>query len=136
MAVTATPIFAQTPKQYIATLTTPTAITSRANITGTTGLVLLVPAGSVNVNGFRLDNITIKSKATSVAGFVGLWLYDGTTSYLWKELAVTAITASTTVASFESSTDYTSANLIPTEGIYVSVTVQQDLNVIANGGAY
>jgi hypothetical protein len=133
MTMTATPVFAQTPKTFIATLTTPTAITSRANITGTTGLVKIT---DTTTNGFRLDNITVKSKGTSVAGFVSIWMYDGTTSFLWKEISVSAITASTTTASFESSTDYTNTNLVPTEQLYISVTVQQDVNVYANGGSY
>ena len=135
MTVTATPVFAQTPKQYVATLTTPTAITSRANITGTTGLVVLVPVGATN--GFRLDNIAVKAKASHAPALVGIWLYDGTTSYLWKEIDMgTAITASTTVGSKETSTDYTNEYLLSTQGLYVSITVQQDVNVFATGGAY
>lgn len=135
MAFSTDPIFPATPKLYIATLTTPTAVTSRANITGTTGLVLLVPAGLAN--GFRLDNLTVKAKASHAAAMVGIWLYDGTTSYLWKELDMgTAITANTTTKSCELSTDYTSVNLLSAQGLYVSITVQQDITVFANGGAW
>lgn len=133
MAMTSTPVFAQTPKTFIATLTSPTAVTSRANITGTTGLVKLT---DTTTNGFRLDNITVKAKETTVAGFIGIWMYDGTTSFLWKEIELTAITASTTVASKETSTDYTDVNLTPTQQLYISATVDQDVNVFANGGAW
>ncbi len=133
MAMTATPVFAQTPKTYIATLTSPTAITSRANITGTTGLVKLT---DTTTNGFRLDNITVKAKETTVAGTVCVWIYNGTTSFLWKEIAVSAVTASTTVASFESSTDFEATNLEPTEQYYISSTIDQDFNVFANGAAW
>lgn len=133
MAMTTEPVFPQTPKTFIATLTSPTAVTSRSNITGTTGLVALT---DTTTNGFKLDNITVKAKETTVAGFVGIWLYDGTTSYLWKELEVTAITASTTVKSFELSTDYTDTNLIPAQRLYVSSTIDQDFTIFANGGAW
>ena len=133
MTMTATPVFVQTPKTFIATLTSPTAITSRANIVGTTGLVALTDA---TTNGFRLDNLTVKFKETSVVGFVGIWLYDGTTSYLWKEIEVTAITPSATIKSFESSTDYSDTNLIPAQRLYVSSTIDQDFTVFANGGAW
>lgn len=131
--MTATPVFAQTPKTFIATLTSPTAITSRANITGTTGLVKLT---DTTTNGFRLDNITVKAKETTVAGTVCIWIYNGTTSFLWKEIAVSAVTASTTVAAFESSTDYVSTNLEPTQQYYVSSTIDQDFTIYANGGSW
>jgi len=133
--MTPTPVFAQTPKQFVATLTSPTAVTSRANITGTTGLVVLVPVGQTN--GFRLDNISVKAKASHAAAQVGIWLYDGTTSYLLKEIDMgIAITASTTVASKETSTDYTNLYLTATQGLYVSITVVQDISVFASGGAF
>lgn len=131
--MTPTPVFAQTPKTFIATLTSPTAITSRANITGTTGLVKLT---DTTTNGFRLDNITVKAKETTVAGTLCIWIYNGTTSFLWKEIAVSAVTASTTVAAFESSTDFESTNLEPTQQYYVSSTIDQDFSVFANGAAW
>lgn len=131
--MTATPVFVQTPKTFVATLTAPTPVTSRANITGTTGLVKLT---DTTTNGFRLDNITIKAKGTTAAGFVGLWVYNGTTSFLLKEFEVTAITASATVKSFELSTDLTATNLEPTQQYYVSSTIAQDFSVYANGGAW
>lgn len=133
MAMTATPVFAQTPKTFIATLTSPTAITSRANIAGTIGLVKLT---DTTTNGFRLDNITVKAKETTVAGTVCIWVYNGTTSFLWKEVLVSAITASATVAAFESSTDFESTNLEPTQQYYVSSTIDQDFSVFANGAAW
>jgi len=133
MAMTATPVFAQTPKTFIATLTSPTAITSRANIAGTIGLVKLT---DTTTNGFRTDNITVKAKETTVAGTVCIWIYNGTTSHLWKEIAVTAVTASTTVASFESSTNFENTNLEPTEQYYVSSTIDQDFTIYANGAAW
>lgn len=133
MAMTATPVFVQTPKTFLATLTSPTAITSRANIAGVSGLVKLT---DTTTNGFRLDNIMIKAKETTVAGTVCIWLYDQTTSYLWKEFTVTAVTASTTVASFELSTDFENINLTPTQQFYVSSTIDQDFNIIANGGSW
>lgn len=133
MAVTATPIFAQTPAVEIATLTTPTAVTSRTNITGTTGLVLLA---ATSTNGKRVDAITVKSKGTSSAGILSVWLYDGTTSYLFDEIDLTAVTPSNTADSLSVSRYYTGINLKSTQALYVSTTVQQDLNVFANTGAY
>lgn len=133
MAVTATPIFAQAPIVGIATLTTATAVTSRANITGTTGLVQLT---TTSTNGTRIDAITVKAKATSVASILCIWLYNGTTSFLVDELDISAITAGNTTDSFVLTKSYTTMILPPTYQLYVSETVQTDLNIFAFGGVY
>lgn len=136
MTKTATAIFVQGPRTDIATLTGATAVTGRGNITGTTGLTALVPT---TTNGYRLDLFMLKWKGNSVAGLVGIWVYDGTTSYLWKEFdASTVVTASNTVASKEQSYDMTAVALAlkPTESLWVSQTVSQDLTVFAFGGEY
>lgn len=131
--MTNTPVFAQTPKLFVATLTSPTAVTSRANITGTTGLTKLT---DLQTNGLRVDSIQVVSKGTSSAGIVFVWLYDGTTSYLWDQIDISAVTGSTTLDSIAVSKTYTSKNLTPTQQLYVSISVTQDVNVFLDGGAY
>lgn len=131
--MTATPAFAQEPYIGIATLTSPTAITSRANITGTTGLVKLT---DTTTKGLRVDALTVKGKGTSSAGIVFIWLYNGTTSYLIDEIDIAAITGSTTLDSVIATKYPSGLNLMPTQQLYVSVSVAQDLNVFALGGVY
>lgn len=131
--MTNTPVFAQTPKLFVATLTSPTAVTSRANITGTTGLTKLT---DLQTNGLRVDSIQVVSKGTSSAGIVFVWLYDGTTSYLWDQIDISAVTGSTTLDSIAVSKTYTSKNLTSTQQLYVSISVTQDVNVFLDGGAY
>lgn len=133
MPANTAPIFPLTPIVGIATLTTATAVTSRANITGTTGLTQLT---ATSTNGTRIDAITVKSKATSVASCVGIWIYNGTTSFLFDEIDVTAVTASNTVDSFVITKTYSNLVLPPTYQLFISETVQTDLNVIAFGGQY
>lgn len=133
MTMTATPVFAQTPIISVATLTAPTAVTSRANITGTTGLTKLT---DTSTNGLRVDAITVKGKGTSVAGEVFIWLYDGTTSYILDEIDVSAVTGSTTLASFIGNKYPNGLILKPTQQLYVSISTVQDVNVFAMGGAY
>lgn len=133
MPVNAAPIFPVAPIVGIATLTTATAVTSRANITGTTGLVLLTATSTF---GTRIDQITIKSKATSVASTVFVWIYNGTTSFLFDEIDVAAVTASTTVDSYTYSKTYNNLVLPPTFQLYISETVQTDLTAFAFGGVY
>lgn len=135
MPMTSTPIFPQTPLLEVASLTSPTPVTSRANITGTTGLVLLV---GTSVNGKRVDSITVKSKGTSsLGGILSIWLLNGGTSYLWDEIELSSLTPSTVVASMAITKKYTDINLAATsESLYISTTVAQDLNVFANTGSY
>ena len=127
------PVFTQSPVVGIATLTSPTAITSRANITGTTGLTQLTPTST---NGKRVDAITVKGKGTSVAGIVFVWIYNGTTSYIFDEIDVTAITGSTTLDSFTLTKSYTTLVLPPTYQLFISISTVQDVNVFAFGGDF
>jgi hypothetical protein len=133
MAANTSPVFAATPVVGIATLTSPTAVTSRANIAGTTNLTLMFAAGT---NGTRVNEIAIRAKETTVAGSVFIWLYNGTTSFLYDEFIVSAVTASNTAESFAASRKYESL-VIPTGySLYASSTIDQDFNVIAFGGNF
>jgi len=133
MPVNAAPIFPVAPIVGIATLTAATAVTTRANIVGTTGLSVLTATSTF---GTRIDQITVKSKATSVASNVYIWMYNGTNSHLVDEIAVTAVTAGNTAESFSVSKTYNNLVLPPTFQLYVSETVQTDLTVFAFGGVY
>ena len=138
MAANTAAITPMSPVIGIATLVSPTALTSRANITGTTGLTQLTPTST---NGKKVPLITVQSTATSVVGSLFIWLFNGTTSYLIDEIIISAITPGTTVAGFNTYRDYTSywnssIVLPPTYQLYVSVTVQQNLTILAHGGDY
>lgn len=118
----------QTVGNGVATLTSPTAVTSRANIAGTTGLVQLKAAPT---NGAKVYEISYKCKGTSSAAQIFIWKYDGTTSYLFDEIPVAAVTPSATVASDNGKKTYANLTLKTTESLYVSVSVAQDLTVFA-----
>lgn len=131
-------ITAQTPVIGIATLTTPTAVTSRANITGTTGLTQLTP---VSTNGKKVDTIRVQAKGTTVAATLFVWLYNGTTSFLVDEILIAAITPSATVAAYKIDAAYgltgaVALNLPAAFQLFVSVTVANDVNVAAMGGDF
>jgi hypothetical protein len=113
----------------IATLTSATPITSRANITGTTGLVQLKAAAA---NGSKVYEIKYKAKATMVAGSLSIWRYNGTTAFLEDEIKIENTTAaSTTVPSDSGRRGYENLVLLPTESLWVSQTVANDMNVFA-----
>ena len=136
MAANITPIFPVSPIVGIATLTAATAITSRANITGTTGLVQLT---ATSTNGTKIDAITVQAKGTTVANIIDIWIYNGTTSYLYAEISVSAITPSTTTVAFTSTTTFNNLVLPPTYQLCISEqvgTTSADFNIIAFGGQY
>ena len=127
------PIFPVAPVVGIASLTSATAVTSRANIASTTGLTKLT---DVSTNGLRVDQITVSAKGNTSAGAIDLWVYDGTTSRYFGSIDITANTASTTNDPFTVSRSFNTLVLPPTYQLYVSETVQQDVNVFAFGGVY
>lgn len=138
MAANTLPISPVSPVIGIATLVAPTALTTRTNITGTTGLTQLTPTST---NGKKVPLITVQSTQTSVAGLLSIWLYNGTTSYLIDEIPITVVTPSTTAIAFSVQRYYetlwnSSIVLPPTYQLYVSVTVQQNLTILAHGGDY
>lgn len=91
-----------TQAQYASTAKTAVGQLSAANTNrdGTGTLVTILTAGAA---GTRIDDITIQATGTTTAGMVRLFLHDGTNARLVKEIAVSAITPSGTVAAFTSS---------------------------------
>ena len=133
MAANTSPIFPLTPIVGIATLTSATAVTSRANITGTTGLTQLT---ATSTNGTKIDAITVTAKGTTVANTVDIWIYNGTTSYLYDEIAYATVTANTTTVSNVATNTYSTLVLPPTYQLYVSQQVVSNCAVFAFGGQY
>lgn len=81
-------VYVGTPKTWQAALSA-----ANTNRDGTGTLVTVVTAGT---NGSRIDKIRAVAAGTTAAGAIRLFLYDGTNTYLYKELIVAAITPSTT----------------------------------------
>ena len=97
MAVTSTPIFSQAVRHAPATIST--ANTNRDG-SGTIGTVLT--AGS---NGTVVDHIDITAVGTTTAGVIRLYIHNGSSAFLWKEILVTAITPSTSIAAWSHQVD-------------------------------
>ena len=84
--------YAATPRTAVAQVTT-----ANTNRNGTGTIATVFTAGG---SGSRIDDISIVATGTTTAGVVRLFVNDGTTSYLWQEILVSAITPSTTVQVF------------------------------------
>jgi hypothetical protein len=90
MATTAN--YSSTPRTALVTIST--ANTAR-NGSGTIASIF-----SAGASGSRIDDINIVAQGTTTAGVVRLYLYNGTTHFLLREVLVSAITPSTTQAVF------------------------------------
>jgi hypothetical protein len=133
MAVTATPIFVQTPRTWIQAVTA--ANTSRD---GSGTIPIVVTAGA---NGSKIDHIDIAAYGTTTAGVIRLFISDGTTIMLWKEILVSAITPSATVAVWSYSLDCSQPqnSLVLTASTYLlraSTHNAENFRVIAVGGDF
>lgn len=84
--------YASTPKFGSANLTT-----ADTSLTAPTTVGTIVTAGA---SGTRIDYIDIQGVATTVAGLINLFVYDGTTYVLWQQVPVQVVTSSTTVPAF------------------------------------
>jgi hypothetical protein len=98
MAVTATPIFSQAVRHAVATIST--ANTNRDG-SGTIGTIFTADA----TDGSIVDHIDITAIGTTTAGVVRLYVHNGSAAFLWKEILVTAITPSTSIAAWSHQVD-------------------------------
>jgi hypothetical protein len=109
------------------------SVTSRAPISGTTNLTLLA---NTSTNGTRVDAIRVTGQGTTTSTLIGIWINDGTNSYLYDEIAIAAVSASTTVQAAQNTITYTTLVVPSTYRLYCSQTVQSNVSVIAFGGQY
>ena len=98
--------YAATPKVGSALLTT-----ADTSLTAPTTVGTVLSAGS---NGTRIDYIDIQGVATTVAGNINLFIYDGSTYILWNQVNVIAVTSSTTSPAWQATLSSNgNANLMP-----------------------
>ncbi len=141
------PIYPLTPYAVSASLAATTACTTRApTVTASLAAANIVSFVPVSSNGLRIDKIQIQAcsssfTAATAAQTVSIWMWDGTTAYMIDEIAISALTPSTTIASFTTSKFYTNLVLPATFALYMSTSVTTTasttaLSAIAFGGAY
>lgn len=98
--------YASTPKVGSALLTT-----ADTSLTAPTTVGTVLTAGS---SGSRIDYIDIQGVATTVASLINLFIFDGTTYFLWTQVPVQVVTSSTTVPAFQALLSSNSnANIMP-----------------------
>lgn len=126
------PSFAATPR--VDAVAIATANTNRDG-TGTIGTVFTAGA-----SGSRIERVRIQASVTTTAGVVRLFLHDGSAYFLIKEVLVTAITPSTTVAAYSADVDFSDlSQLIILESgwsLRASTHNAENFNVAAFGGDF
>jgi hypothetical protein len=133
--MTTTAQYASIPKVGSALLTT-----ADTSLTAPTTVGTVFTAGS---SGSRIDYIDIQGVATTVAGLINLFIFDGTNYFLWQQIPVQAITSSTTAPAFTAVLSSNSnANVMPLSiptGFSLRATTstaQTGIRVIAYGGDF
>lgn len=123
-----TPNFASTVKSWAASISS--ADTSR---TAPTNVGTLVTAGS---SGSRIDELTVTAAGTSTANIVRVFLYNGSTYYLYQEILISAITPSASVAAFTTTLTFNSFVIPSGWSVRVTTNNAETYHVSAFGGDF
>jgi hypothetical protein len=125
-----TPSFASTPRISVGRPTT-----AETSLSAPTQAVLVFTAGAA---GSRIHRIDITALATTTAGMVNLFWYDGSNYRLWKSIKVDAITVAAGTAPFQVSLVFPEGVPVPgTTGftaLFAATYTGDDFDVVAYGG--
>lgn len=98
--------YAATPRVGSANLTT-----QDTSLTAPTTVSTILTAGA---SGTRIDYIDVQGVATTVAGLINLFIFDGTNYILFAQVPVIAVTSSTTAPAFAATlSSNVNSNLMP-----------------------
>lgn len=123
-----TPNFAATPR--FGGVSIASADTSR---TAPTNVGTVFTAGS---SGSRIDEVTITAAGTSTANVVRLFIYTGSTYYLFMEVLITAITPSASVDSYTTTLTFNSLVLPSGHSLRATTNNAETYHVMAFGGDF
>lgn len=116
--------FASTPRAGAAIITA-----LETSLTVPTQSVAVISAGASGslLTEIVIHGVTTSLTPTTVAGLVYLFLFDGSTYHLFDTLAVSAVTASATIAPFRT-------NKLYTESIQTGWSVRASQSIAGNNG--
>ena len=132
MAANTQPIFELVPHEWIVQIA---AANPNLNGTGTLGTL-----GTGGTNGTRIDKLRVHAITATTTGMIRIYVTSGATTYLVKELPVSAVTPSATLAAFE--TEWVRNDGLPLvllesgQILKVSTEKAETFNVQAEGGDY
>lgn len=124
--------FTATPRMVVAQVSA-----ANTNRDGTGTIVDLITGVAA---GTRINKITVKGIATSTAGMVRIYFFDGTNTRLYIEVTVTAITASASVETFSEEISFNDANApilaSATQKLQASTHNAETFNIIIEAADY
>jgi hypothetical protein len=105
------------------------------NGSGVLGTVLVALPGNTSSKGTIVSSITIKATGSTTEGMVRLFIDDGTTKYLYKEIYVPAVTQTSVQPAFLA---VLNDELILDPGTMLKASTQksESFNVVANASAW
>lgn len=118
-----------TDPQFSATPVIGTALLGAAE-TSLTSPTTTSTVRTAGANGTKIEEIVVQATATTVAGLVYVFLYDGTNYRLHDTFTVTVVTASTSVAPFRLSKTYVNLTLPATYSIRMSQSIAGNANIL------
>lgn len=101
---------------------------AETSLTVPTTTSTILTAGS---SGTKIEEIMSQATGTSVAGLVYLFVYDGSTYYLFDTITVSAVTASTTTAPTRTSRLYTNLVIPATYSLRASQSISGNANILS-----
>lgn len=121
------PAFATVPRIGLAQVSA-----ANTNRDGTTGTIVTIITGVAA--GTRIAEVVVEATVTTTAGMVRLYLFDGTNTRLFDEVAIAAATPSASVRTTRVSTVYTNL-ILPSDSwqLRASTHNAEAINVIALG---
>jgi len=123
------PLFVGTPVVGSAQLSV-----ANTNRDGTGTIVTVLTAGT---SGTRVEHVRIRATGTTTAGVIRLYIHDGTTARLYEEILVSAVTPSTTTASFTYQWTAPAPFILPaTYSLRASTHNAEAFNIVAMGGNF
>lgn len=122
----ASPQFASGPKLGIAVVST-----ANTNLNGSGTVVTVCVAGA---NGTKINEITVQAAGTATAGIIRLFVFDGTTNYLFDEIPVSAAIPSTNAAAYRTYKTYDNFVLPSGYSLRASTSNAETFNIMAWGG--
>lgn len=106
------------------------------SLTAPTNVTTIWTAGA---SGGKITEIVVQGTATTVAGVLNIFRYDGATYHLIDQFLITVVTSSTTAIAFRQNRTYENLVLKNGDTLRIAVTVaglQSIMKVTAFGGDY
>ena len=119
--------------QFIATPRLGVVLVSTAN-TNRDGSGTIETGFTAGASGSRIERIVVEARATTTAGMVRLYIHNGTTAFLWREVSVSAITPSASVKTFREEIAVEDLILPTGYSLRASTHNAENFNVLAFGG--